>query len=202
MIIVIDSGFGNVGSVSNMLRKIGCSYVVSNKSDDLLNADKIIVPGVGSFDNGMRLLKQGSWINALENACLKRKTPILGICLGMQILFEKSEEGIYCGLGWIKGSVKRINSFDGIIKVPHMGWNSLDIKTHNSRLFNDLSYPRFYFSHSYCVDCFDLNNISASTFYGENIIASVEKDNIFGVQFHPEKSHNFGLKILKNFCEM
>jgi glutamine amidotransferase len=202
MITIIDYKTGNLGSIQNILRKIGESSVITSNPADIINATKIILPGVGSFDTGMRNLIDLDLVGILNKKVLEEKIPILGICLGMQLLSEKSKEGKLPGLGWIKGEVIKfeLKNTDEY-KIPHMGWNFVNLRK-ESRLFRDMyPDPRFYFVHSYHFKPCDISDILTSTNYELEFISSVERDNIIGVQFHPEKSHKFGMRLLKNFVE-
>lgn len=203
MIAIIDYGLGNLGSMLNMLKKIGANALVSSDHDIISKADKIILPGVGSFDSGMRNLNERNLIPLLNKMILKEKIPILGICLGMQLLGKRSEEGQLPGLGWLDAETVRFNFQDDNtnLKIPHMGWNQLTVKKAHP-LFTDLEDTnRFYFVHSYHVVCANPDTVLASTSYGFDFASAIVKDNILGVQFHPEKSHKFGMRLLKNFVE-
>lgn len=202
--IIIDYGAGNIGSIINMLKKIGVPSKLSRRAEDIFNATHLILPGVGAFDHGMSCLEKSKLISPLNQAVFEKNTPILGICLGMQMLFEQSEEGELPGLGWISGSVIRFSKKQmvGANKIPHMGWNSV-IPKNASPLFNGLEdEARFYFVHSYHVQCNNEKDIIGQTHYGYPFTSSVNKDNIYGAQFHPEKSHKFGMQLLKNFSEI
>ena len=203
MIVVVDYGLGNLGSIANMLKKIGAHAVVSSDPAVVEKADKLILPGVGAFDAGMKNLETRGLIPLLNYRVLEQKTPILGVCLGMQLLCKRSEEGQLPGLGWLDAEVIRFK-FDGNIanlKIPHMGWNTLTVRQPYP-LFADLEAEnRFYFVHSYHVVCADMGNVLAQTNYGFDFASAVVKDNIMGVQFHPEKSHKFGMRLYKNFAE-
>jgi len=202
MIYIIDYDSGNVGSVYNMLKKIGAETQVIEKTNVNKFPKKLILPGVGSFDNGINNLESFGWVDFLNNLVLKKNIKILGICLGMQMMTKSSEEGKKNGLGWIDGSVKKFYFKDNLIKIPHMGWNSV-ITKQNSKLFIDLmKNPRFYHVHSYYVR---LNNIDyeiAKTNYHFEFTSAFQKDNIYGVQFHPEKSHKYGMQLLRNFSKI
>jgi len=206
MIVIIDCGMGNVGSITNMIRKIGGQAKVSSDPSEIRCAQKLILPGVGSFDHGMTNLNKNGLIDVLHDVVLEKKTPILGICLGMQLLSRKSEEGSLPGLGWIQADTVRFQ-FPHIpeerkLTVPHMGWSELTLNG-GSRLFaNWNDEARFYFVHSYHVVCDRSEDVSSTTVYGYDFTASLEHNNIFGVQFHPEKSHKFGMKLLRNFLEL
>tara|TARA_B100001057_G_C22843945_1_gene948222 strand:+ start:1331 stop:1954 length:624 start_codon:yes stop_codon:yes gene_type:complete len=199
---VIDIGIGNVGSIFNMLKKISCNGIRVNSFEDLSNIERLIIPGVGSFDEGVKKLDQIFSINRLRNYILEKRCITLGICLGMQLLGNKSEEGKLEGLNLIEGNCKRFElPKKSNLKIPNMGWNEV-IPKENSKLFNDNKDLRFYFTHSYHFVCDDINNESATALFSEFYTASIEKDHIFGVQFHPEKSHKFGMNLLKNFTEL
>lgn len=204
MIVVVDYDSGNTGSVLNMLKRIGASAIISSQPEDILNADKIIIPGVGAFDQSMLKLHELNLVNPLNDVALNKKVPILGICLGMHLFTESSEEGSLPGFGWIKGKTVRFNfsnSFENL-KVPHMGWNHVKPLKEDHIFMNAKEDMRFYFVHSYHVECSDPNNIIANSFYGYEFPCAIRLNNIFGVQFHPEKSHSSGLHLLKNFWEM
>jgi imidazole glycerol-phosphate synthase subunit HisH len=201
---IIDYGMGNVGSIQNMLKKVGCTSIISSNAEIISKAEKLILPGVGAFDKAMQNLNDLGLIDVIDNRVKNDKIPILGICLGMQLLAKSSEEGLKKGLGWIDAEVKKFNfesTTENDLKIPHMGWNSLFIKS-DSLLFKDLPKEhRFYFVHSYHVVCQSNGIEASSTHYGYDFISSVCSENIMGVQFHPEKSHKFGYLILKNFVE-
>jgi glutamine amidotransferase len=203
MIAIIDYGMGNLGSVYNMLKKIGVKAIITNKTNEIAKADKLILPGVGSFDAAMKKIHEYGLYQLLNDLVLKNGIPILGICLGMQLLTERSDEGELAGFGWIKGKAYHFKGkIDSSIKVPHMGWNN--IKLHNS---NPLSYgftddARFYFVHSYFVLVENPINSIMKCNYGLNFDAAINSDNIYGAQFHPEKSHKFGMQFLGNFAEL
>jgi glutamine amidotransferase len=202
MVTIIDYKTGNIGSIRNMLKKIGEESIITSQKDDIAAATKLILPGVGAFDTGMKNLKDLDLIDILDRKVLVDKVPVLGICLGMQLMSNKSEEGILPGLGWINAETMRfkfINTSE--YKIPHMGWNFISLKK-ESLLF-DRMFPdaRFYFVHSYYFNALDSNDILASTRYESEFSSAVEKGNISGVQFHPEKSHKFGMKLLKNFVD-
>jgi glutamine amidotransferase len=205
MIVILDYGMGNPGSILNMLRKAGGDAVITCDKDKIDQAQAIILPGVGAFDNGMQKLNKLNLIELLNKKVIEDQVPFLGVCLGMHLLFESSEEGTLSGLCWIDGSVTRFNFSEIVgrsrLKVPHMGWN-LVYPEHTEGLFGDLTdEARFYFVHSYHVNCKDKSNISATSNYGYKFTCAVQKNNIFGAQFHPEKSHRFGLAMFKNFLE-
>jgi glutamine amidotransferase len=204
MIVIIDYGMGNLGSILSMLKKIGAKAVISSNVEEIGQADKLILPGVGAFDSGMRSLNERGFRDVLDRKVLKEKTPILGICLGMQLLSKGSEEGTLEGMGWIDADTVRFR-FDGSqtgLKIPHMGWNTVQV-VNESPIFHDMyEEPRFYFVHSYHVACRNEADVMTRTSYGFDFTSSVARGNIMGVQFHPEKSHKFGMRLLKNFAEL
>lgn len=204
MIVIVDYGVGNLGSIANMLKKIGATATIASDPAVIREADKLILPGVGAFDHGMENLSERGLIPLLNSVVLEKRIPVLGLCLGMQLLTTKSEEGQLPGLGWVDAETVRFK-FDethAYLKVPHMGWNTLEI-CRSHPLFTDLeSDSRFYFVHSYHVTCNREDEILAKTIYGYPFASVIGKDNIMGVQFHPEKSHKFGMNLLKNFAEL
>jgi glutamine amidotransferase len=202
MICIVDYGLGNTNSFLNAYKKLNINVILTNKKKDLEKAKRIILPGVGSFDFGMFQLKQYGLDALLTDLVLNKKVPILGVCLGMQLMLSKSEEGVSKGLGWINGESKSF-LFDKNLCRPHMGWNNLSIfKSNKSFLKNITKDDYFYFLHSYYVNLTNEPYVEAQSFYGNNFCSILRKENIFGVQFHPEKSHNSGLVLLKNFYEM
>lgn len=205
MIVILDYGVGNSGSIQNMIRRIGGESVITSNEDSIASASGFVLPGVGSFDRGMSKLLSSGFLDCLESRVM-RGVPILGICLGMQMFFNGSDEGDLSGLGWISGYVKKFevtkNDDHKNMKVPHMGWNLVRPKMTQS-LFKGLEKEaRFYFVHSYYVTCNSKENVLGTTEYGHEFVSSVCKENIFGVQFHPEKSHHFGMSLFKNFLEI
>jgi imidazole glycerol-phosphate synthase subunit HisH len=202
MITIIDYKTGNLGSIQNILKRIGEQSVITSDKNTIEKATKIILPGVGSFDTGMSNLKSLDLIDVLNRKVLTEKTPVLGICLGMQLLSQSSEEGVLPGLGWIDATTVKFRFENtGEFKSPHMGWNFIR-QCKDSRLFNDMySDPRFYFVHAYYFNANEPADILSATSYEIEFTSAVEKGNILGVQFHPEKSHKFGMKLLKNFVD-
>jgi glutamine amidotransferase len=203
MIVIIDYGLGNLGSIQNMLKKIGVPSLISGEADQIYKASKLILPGVGSFDNGMRNIHERGLLKVLDKAVIEDKKPVLGICLGMQLLTKSSEEGIMEGLSWIDAKTIKFNFPDSQkLRIPHMGWNN--VKTaKNHPLLNEMEEEsRFYFVHSYYVKCADEKDVLMYCDYGIDFACAVQRDNIIGVQFHPEKSHKFGLKLMKAFAEL
>lgn len=203
MIAVLNYGMGNTAAILNMIRRAGGEAYSCENASDLGRAAAIVLPGVGSFDNGMIKLRDSHLLEAMEDIVLSGQRPFLGVCLGMQLLFDKSEEGQQAGLGWLKGSVKRFD-FAGCapvtrLKIPHMGWNLVN-PIHYESLYAGLEdEARFYFVHSYHVNCEDESDVLARSTYGSEFVCSVRRGNIWGAQFHPEKSHRFGLKFFENF---
>ena len=184
-----------------MIEKTGFNPIISNEISDILNADKFILPGVGSFDYGIQKLKALPSFDVFQKAIINDKKPVLGICLGMQLLGKSSEEGILPGLGWINMEFKKFRPQNKSLKVPHMGWNHT--KNTQEPLFKGLHEgAKFYFVHSYYACCEDEKNIIAQANYGNSFVCAVQNKNIYGVQFHPEKSHKFGFQLLTNFCSL
>jgi imidazole glycerol-phosphate synthase subunit HisH len=204
MIVIIDYGVGNVLAFVNAFTRLNIPVAVATSAKDLGVATKLILPGVGSFDHAMLRLRQSGMQESVEELVQQEAMPVLGICVGMQMLATSSEEGALSGLGWINGTVKKFDraSMPADCNLPHMGWN--DVKpASSSPLFSNLEQDcRFYFLHSYYFECADKSNVLASTDYGGQFSCAVQKNNIYGVQFHPEKSHSFGSSLLKNFAEL
>ncbi len=202
MIVIIDYNMGNPGSIDNMIKKIGYESVITHDIEIIKVAKKIILPGVGSFDKGIENLKNLNLWDILNYKAIKEKTPILGICLGMQLMTKKSEEGHEEGFGWIDAETLKFRFEGNHLKIPHMGWNSIKIMK-ATNLFKNMEDDenRFYFVHSYYVKCNNKVDVLTLTYYGYDFVSSFEKENIIGVQFHPEKSHKYGLALLKNFLE-
>jgi imidazole glycerol-phosphate synthase subunit HisH len=202
MITIIDYGMGNTGSVKNALEALGYDSVVSYKESDIEKSSHLILPGVGSFKEGMDNLINRGLVAMLEKAVLHKKKPLLGICLGMQLLGSEGEEGGGCrGLDWIKGKVVKFKLEDKKLRLPHVGWNDVYCKN-SSILFAGINNPIFYFVHSYHLVPENPEFIAARSDYGESFVSAVQKDNIFGVQFHPEKSQHSGLRLLDNFLKI
>ena len=202
-IVIIDYGMGNLFSVQKKLKRLGINPIITSKSDAILAADKIILPGVGHFAKAMNNLKNLNLIEPLNSAVLNKKTPILGICLGMQIMCNKSEEGNANGFGWIDADVVKFTITDTLKhKVPHMGWNTIN-NSKPSKLMTDIpNDSEFYFVHSYHMKVNDTSAILNETNYEYKFHSAIEKDNIFGVQYHPEKSHDIGEQLFKNFIAL
>ena len=203
MIVIIDYKMANLGSILNMLKRVGVPAVATADPKLVERADKIILPGVGAFDNAMRNLHATNLVPLIEQKVLHQKVPVLGICLGMQLLGKSSAEGHLPGLGWLDAHSVRF-SFDQAspLKIPHMGWSEIQTQA-ASPLMEDLGdHPRFYFVHSYHLVCNHAADVLATATYGQPFTAAVQRGNIMGVQFHPEKSHRFGLQLLTNFSHL
>jgi glutamine amidotransferase len=200
MIVIVDHGMGNLGSVANMLRKIGAASLRSADPDVVANADQIVLAGIGAFDGAAGRLAELGLIDALHTAVLARRVPTLGVCLGMQLMARSSEEGAQAGLGWLDADVRRFTfPPEHRLPVPHMGWQEIS-PTRASPLFPDGSgEQRFYFSHAYHLVCNDPGDVAATATYGYEFAAAVHRGNILGTQFHPEKSHVFGLEVYRRF---
>lgn len=202
MITVIDYGMGNLGSMLNMFKRIGVAACVASDPIEIRRAEKLVLPGVGAFDAAMRRINSVLGLReSLDQKALIEKVPVLGVCLGMQLLTQSSEEGELPGLNWIEGSAIRFPRNLGL-KVPHMGWNVVQ-PTRPSPVTSDLGdEPCYYFVHSYYVKVADPAHSIMSTHYGVDFDSAINRENIYGVQFHPEKSHSFGMQILKNFSAL
>ena len=202
MITIIDYGMGNIGSIANMLKRIGYSSEISSDASRIDAAEKIILPGVGHFDKAIINIEKLGLKEVLRKKALKDKTPMLGICLGMQLMCINSEEGVNPGLGLINAEVKRFQFNQNTLKIPHMGWNLVNIKKESKLLLNSTPHTRFYFVHSYHAVCNQPVDILTTTNYSYNFVSAFEHENIVGVQFHPEKSHRFGMELLRNFITL
>jgi imidazole glycerol-phosphate synthase subunit HisH len=205
MITIVDYGMGNLGSIKNMFKYIGVEVEIQSDVDKIKNASKILLPGVGSFDTAMKRINEGDLKEVLNEKVLKEQVPVLGICLGMQLLTNSSEEGTLPGLGWIDAKTMSFKDrIDKKYRIPHMGWNIVN-KSNDSLLnygFEDFDETRFYFVHSYFVKVEDEKNSILKTNYGVEFDSAIQKDNIYGAQFHPEKSHKFGMKLFENFARI
>lgn len=204
---VIDYGVGNLGSVMHTLEGLRVLPVLVNRAVDLHYSDCLILPGVGNFGDCVHLLNEGGWISALREEVLGYKKPLLGVCLGMQLLADSSTEGVsegqsVPGLGFIPGQVRHLRSFGCTLRVPHIGWNGITRTQTGGHLFNQIpDGTDFYFVHSYAFAPHDSANVLATTDYGVPITAAVRRDHVWGTQFHPEKSSRAGVRLLKNFIE-
>lgn len=203
MLAIVDYGMGNLGSIVHALRRIDVAATLTSSPDDIQQADRIILPGVGSFDRGMENLSKRNLIPVLEERVLEDHVPILGICLGMQLFCERSEEGTSQGLGWIESSARRFR-FErngSRLKVPHMGWNA--VRTNDKTLLSGINgQDRFYFVHSFHLDDVREENIIGTTSYGYEFPSVIRRGNIMGIQCHPERSHRSGIRILRNFMDL
>jgi glutamine amidotransferase len=199
---IINYNLGNPKSIKNMLAYLGIESKISANHADIASADRLILPGVGHFQHGMEQLKQLGLIDVLKQEVLENKKPILGICLGMQLLTRHSEEGNLAGLGFIDAQTKKFELQDATLKVPHMGWNTVEFKKDSPMNTGVSINPRYYFVHSYFVDCANQADILCTSQYGQEFVSGFQRENIFGLQFHPEKSHKFGMELLANFCKI
>jgi glutamine amidotransferase len=204
MISILDYGLGNVLAFSNVYKRLHIPVNVAKTAADVEQASKLILPGVGAFDHAMELLNASGMREKLDEMVLEHGVPVLGVCVGMQILGRSSEEGALPGLGWIEGRVRRFDQkmTSPSIRLPHMGWNDVQPRS-GSRLFTTLEADaRFYFLHSYYFDCASSDDVLAKSEYGIAFACAVATKNIYGVQFHPEKSHHYGARLLQNFAEL
>ena len=200
-IVIVDYGLGNIGSLLNMFEYIGVQARVANDADDVIDAEKLVLPGVGAFDYAMEKLEENKLIEILNFKVLEKSCPILGVCLGMQLMCNRSEEGAKAGLGWVEGDVKRIPSNPGLV-IPHMGWNYVKQSKANPLTQTLDDDARFYFVHSFYVELEEISNEIISCEYGHVFTCGFQVGNIYGVQFHPEKSHRFGKQLLSNFAKL
>lgn len=199
---IVDYGMGNLRSVQKAFERTGTSSKIISSPDEVLDSQKLILPGVGHFASAMEVLRAKGLFEALNQAVLIRKVPILGICLGMQLMTQFSEEGDARGFGWIRAWTRKFSFAQNTLRIPHIGWNRLAVKKDGS-LFKGIKQDDFYyFVHSYYIACDEQDDILAETSYGNTFVSAFQHENIYGCQFHPEKSHEAGLKILKNFGEL
>ncbi|MDA8115844.1 MAG: imidazole glycerol phosphate synthase subunit HisH [Actinomycetota bacterium] len=204
MIAVVDYGLGNVRAFQNVYERLNLQVSIVSSRGDLMKADRIIVPGVGAFDDAMSRLERSGMRPALEECVLERRVPVLGVCVGMQMLGDTSEEGCLGGLGWVHGRVKRLpaGSPGPSMCVPHMGWDEVSTVREDG-LFAGLTLgARFYFLHSYYFEAESEDSIIAVTKYGQDFACAIRAANVYGVQFHPEKSHAWGVRLLENFARV
>jgi len=202
-VAIVDYGLGNTGSILNMLRHLGIQSYICEKPEDLKQASRIILPGVGAFDHGMKNLASTGMIEKLNEMVIKHKIPVLGICLGMQLMSQHSSEGSTAGLNWINASTIGFSPPPlQRLRIPHTGWNNVQEVNANPLLKNLPEDARFYFVHSYHVQCHEPEIVAGRTNYGGWFDSVIVKDNIFGCQFHPEKSHRYGMIILENFNQV
>ena len=200
MISIIDYGLGNVKAFSNIFKMLNVKHEITANFEAIEKSSKLILPGVGSFDWAMHKLTSSGLKELLDKVVIEKKIPILGICVGMQLMANESDEGELKGLGWIEGKVKKLSSNNKIEILPHMGWNYVEIEKNN--LLKGIEDPNFYFLHSYFFEPESPNVVLGKTSYHEKFSSIINKENIFGIQFHPEKSHDNGICILKNFAEL
>jgi glutamine amidotransferase len=202
MTTIIDYNLGNPKSIKNMLSYLGVDALISDDLNKLKSADRLILPGVGHFVHGMNQLHTLGMSDIIKEHALNDQKPILGICLGMQLMTNFSEEGDVAGLGLIDARTKKIQLQDKSLKIPHMGWNEVSWQKESILLNSITEKPRYYFVHSYFVECNHKEDILGTTHYGQDFVAAFQHKNIVGMQFHPEKSHQFGMELLKNFSKM
>jgi glutamine amidotransferase len=204
MITIIDYGVGNINAFVHIFKQLGISVSKATSSDHIKEATKLILPGVGSFDDAMQRLNDSGMRDALQDAVTVDKIPLIGICVGMQMLADRSDEGVMPGLGWISGEVKKFDpsTINHITKFPHMGWN--DVKpVRENPLFSGLETgARFYFLHSYYYQCKHEEDVLATSAYGLQFASAINHNHIYGIQCHPEKSHHFGIQLLQNFANL
>lgn len=203
MITLVDYGLGNIQAFMNIYKRLNLPCKRATSADDLQSADKLILPGVGAFDWAMQRLQNSGMKDSLDHLVLEKEVPVLGVCVGMQMMARQSDEGKMKGLDWIPGEVKRFDEtlFSTLTRLPHMGWNDV-LPVEGHPLFKDLLNPRFYFLHSYYFSPDSQGQVLAKTDYGKHFASAVHNRHIFGVQFHPEKSHHWGVQLLKNFHEL
>jgi imidazole glycerol-phosphate synthase subunit HisH len=204
MITIIDYGLGNIRAFVNVYERLNIKTKVAHNADEIRGATKIILPGVGAFDYAMKQLNASGMRDELDNKVLAEKIPVIGICVGMQILANSSEEGILPGLGWIDGEVKLFDTakIPHKTRLPHMGWNNINPVNGNDLLNGLDAQSRFYFLHSYYFVCHKEKEIISTTEYGISYASAINRENIFGIQFHPEKSHSNGIQLLHNFAKL
>ncbi|HAJ45581.1 MAG TPA: imidazole glycerol phosphate synthase subunit HisH [Alphaproteobacteria bacterium] len=203
MIGIVDYGLGNVRAFENIYRRLGIAAEPVRNAAELEAADRLILPGVGAFDWAMARLTESGMIDPLNRRVLKDGVPVLGVCVGMQIMAQGSDEGTAAGLGWIDGRVERFRDewFNTRTHLPHMGWNDIEVAG-KPALFSEMAAPRFYFLHSYFFHPVDEGHVVARTHYGQVFASAIRRDNIWATQFHPEKSHDWGVQLLRNFAEV
>lgn len=204
MITIIDYGLGNIQAFVNVYKRLHIPVTVARTAQELLRASKLILPGVGAFDHAMERLNASGMREMLDELVLVKKVPVVGICVGMQILADSSDEGSLPGLGWVPGRVRHFRSVAGLerLALPHMGWNDVEPLNSNPLFKGFEEDARFYFLHSFYFECAQSSYSAAVASYGLDFSCAVAVDNIYGVQFHPEKSHHFGVGLLKNFAEL
>jgi glutamine amidotransferase len=204
MITIIDYGSGNIRAIANIYQWLNIPYKIAKRPDEVYGATKLFLPGVGAFDETISKLDEIGFRTVLDKEVLENKVPIIGICVGMQILAETSEEGILNGLGYIKGHVKKLDASKLTSKpsLPHLGWNSIEFKRNHTILNNLDPHKGFYFLHTYYFECSDDHDVLTTTQYGNSFSSAVNHNNVYGFQFHPEKSHSNGINLLYNFAKI
>jgi glutamine amidotransferase len=204
MITIIDYGVGNINAFYNIFKTLGVEVSIARNSNDILNSKKLILPGVGHFDYAMNKFNESGMVESVTDLVMSKSVPVLGICVGMQMLATYSEEGKLPGLNWINADVKKIDSslLTQTTRLPHMGWNDILVDNNNPLFHNLKEAPRYYFLHSYYFNCKNNDDTIATSIYGNKFTCAVNHKNIYGVQFHPEKSHHFGIQLLKNFANL
>ena len=203
MISIVDYGLGNIGAFENIYRRLGIPVMPVKSVEQLSEASKIILPGVGAFDWAMQRLSESGMMGPLDDLVQRQKVPVLGVCVGMQIMAKSSEEGRLPGLGWIDATVKRFDEsiLNQHAKVPHMGWNDVDV-SNSCPLFSGIETPLYYFLHSYFLEPTSETDVIGYSNYGIKFASAIACDNVYATQFHPEKSHQWGIQLLKNFAEL
>ena len=204
MITIIDYGVGNINAFYNIYKNLGVEVTIAKNCNDILDASKLILPGVGHFDYAMNKFNESGMVETVTELVKNKGIPVLGICVGMQMMASKSEEGKLPGLNWINAEVKKIDTslLRQSTRLPHMGWNDIKIKKNNPIFEEIVVSPRYYFLHSFYFDCNNNDDTIATSTYGNSFTCAVNHKNIFGVQFHPEKSHHFGIQLFKNFSNL
>jgi len=201
-VTIVDYGLGNIRAFYHIYQRLNIPVEVAATAEQLTSAQKLILPGVGAFDWAMNRLNGSGLRDVLDDLVLNRSVPVLGVCVGMQMMASSSEEGSLVGLGWLDAEVVRFNvDQSDLTPLPHMGWNDVS-PVNDETIFKGINSPRYYFLHSYCIRPACDENILSRTFFGEDFVSAVARDNIYGTQFHPEKSHHWGIDLLKNFAEI
>ena len=200
-VTLVQYGLGNIQAFAHIYQRLNLAVEVATTAAQVMTAQRLIMPGVGAFDWAMARLNASGMREALDDAVLNRKTPVLGVCVGMQMMAERSDEGVEPGLGWIQGDVKAFSSMSETqLPLPHMGWNDVE-PVNKDCLFAEIDAPKYYFLHSYCIVPTNAADALATADYGNRFVSAVRHGNIFGTQFHPEKSHNWGIVLLRNFAK-